>query len=243
MGVKYLYQRLPPKTRELLLPETSTTTTLKEFGFVKFIYVCVRLHTRDSSSTSTGHPNVYERCTTPEGLGYRQVPAPARLHGRSFHYYTETARSTMFCCPVRSRQVPEDHIGTKYIYAIFRIAKNVKHPFEMKRPTSSNDPKYLSENKTYTATVARIETDKSEDASTTPNQVGSGNVAIVRTRSTTPVCLLHGLLLLPCGISGKMTIPSKSLLSLLASCSLFAMPMLRYLPLAYHASHIVEPSL
>ena len=35
------------------------------------------------------------------------------------------------------------------------------------------------------------------------------------------VCLLHGLALLPCGISGKLTIPSKSLLSLLASCSLF----------------------
>ena len=32
--------------------------------------------------------------------------------------------------------------------------------------------------------------------------------------------LLLGLVLLPCGISGKMTIPSKSLLSLLASCSL-----------------------
>src|SRR4051812_4404138 len=43
----------------------------------------------------------------------------------------------------------------------------------------------------------------------------------VRIRSTTSVCLLHGLVLLPCGISGKMTIPSKSLLSLLASCSLF----------------------
>ena len=52
-------------------------------------------------------------------------------------------------------------------------------------------------------------------------RVGSDNVAFVRTRSTTPICLLHGLVLLPCGISGKMTIPSKSLLSLLASCSLF----------------------
>ena len=51
--------------------------------------------------------------------------------------------------------------------------------------------------------------------------LSSGNVAIVRIRSTTSVCLLHGLVLLPCGISGKMTIPSKSLLSLLASCSLF----------------------
>src|SRR3954467_925418 len=44
---------------------------------------------------------------------------------------------------------------------------------------------------------------------------------VVRICSTTSVCLLHGLVLLPCGISGKMTIPSKSLLSLLASCSLF----------------------
>ena len=52
-------------------------------------------------------------------------------------------------------------------------------------------------------------------------RVGSGNVTFVRTRSSTSVCLLHGLVLLPCGISGKMTIPSKSLLSLLASCSLF----------------------
>ena len=44
---------------------------------------------------------------------------------------------------------------------------------------------------------------------------------VVRIRSTTSVCLLHGLVLLPSGISGKMTIPSKSLLSLLASCSLY----------------------
>src|SRR3954470_40461 len=47
-------------------------------------------------------------------------------------------------------------------------------------------------------------------------RVSSDNVAIVRIRSSTSVCLLHGLVLLPCGISGKMTIPSKSLLSLLA---------------------------
>ena len=36
-------------------------------------------------------------------------------------------------------------------------------------------------------------------------RVGSDNVAFVRIRSTTSVCLLHGLVLLPCGISGKMT--------------------------------------
>ena len=52
-------------------------------------------------------------------------------------------------------------------------------------------------------------------------RVSSDNVTFVRIRSTTSGCLLHGLVLLPCGISGKMTIPSKSLLSLLASCSLF----------------------
>ena len=52
-------------------------------------------------------------------------------------------------------------------------------------------------------------------------RVGSDNIAFVRIRLTTSVCLLHGLVLLPCGISGKMTIPSKSLLSLLACCSLF----------------------
>ena len=44
----------------------------------------------------------------------------------------------------------------------------------------------------------------------------SDNVAFVRTRSSMSVCLLHGLVLLPCEISGKMTIPSKSLVSLLA---------------------------
>ena len=36
-------------------------------------------------------------------------------------------------------------------------------------------------------------------------RVSSGNVAFVRIRSTTSVCLLHGLVLLPSGISGKMT--------------------------------------
>ena len=35
--------------------------------------------------------------------------------------------------------------------------------------------------------------------------LSSGNVAIVRIRSTTSVRLLHGLVLLPSGISGKMT--------------------------------------
>ena len=35
--------------------------------------------------------------------------------------------------------------------------------------------------------------------------LSSGNVVIVRIRSTTPVRLLHGLILLPSGISGKMT--------------------------------------
>ena len=36
--------------------------------------------------------------------------------------------------------------------------------------------------------------------------VSSGNIAFVRIRLTTSVCLLHGLDLLPSGISGKMTV-------------------------------------
>ena len=36
--------------------------------------------------------------------------------------------------------------------------------------------------------------------------LSSGNVAIVRIRSTTPIRLLHGLVLLPSEISGKMTV-------------------------------------
>ena len=36
--------------------------------------------------------------------------------------------------------------------------------------------------------------------------LSSDNVAIVRIRSTTPIRLLHGLALLPCRISGKMTV-------------------------------------
>ena len=47
-------------------------------------------------------------------------------------------------------------------------------------------------------------------------RVGSDYVAFVRIRSSMSVCLLHGLILLPCGILGKMIIPLKSLLSLLA---------------------------
>ena len=61
-------------------------------------------------------------------------------------------------------------------------------------------------------------------------RVGSDNVAFVRTQSTTSVCLLHGLVLLPCGISGKMTIPSKSLPFCLLVVRSIAMS--RYLPLA-----------
>ena len=37
-------------------------------------------------------------------------------------------------------------------------------------------------------------------------RASSVNVAFVRILSTTSVCLLHGLVLLPSGISGKMTV-------------------------------------
>ncbi|XBJ02354.1 hypothetical protein VPH35_021751 [Triticum aestivum] len=69
-----------------------------------------------------------------------------------------------------------------------RLHKNTKYPscrqdpqvgprtidvswtvYNYHRPEDVGFVKYLSENETYTATVARIETDKSEDASTTPD--------------------------------------------------------------------------
>ena len=64
--------------------------------------------------------------------------------------------------------------------------------------------------------------------------LSSGNVAIVRIRSTTPIHLLHGLVLLPCGISGKMTV-TLDLTTIIA--------MLRYLPLAISCLHIAMSSL
>ena len=59
----------------------------------------------------------------------------------------------------------------------------------------------------------------------------SGSVAIVRIRSTTLVCLLHGFGLLPSGISGKMNINLYHYYLWFASC-LDAIAMSRYLPLA-----------
>ena len=52
--------------------------------------------------------------------------------------------------------------------------------------------------------------------------VSSVNVAFVRIRWLCPFIFFMDSFLLPCGISGKMTIPSKSLLSLLARCSLLS---------------------
>ena len=69
-------------------------------------------------------------------------------------------------------------------------------------------------------------------------RVSFDNVAFVRIRSTTSVCLLHGLVLLPCGIVGKMTIPSKSLLSFLASCSLYCYAVI---PTTCYIMHPILP--
>ena len=53
-------------------------------------------------------------------------------------------------------------------------------------------------------------------------RVRSSNVVFVRSRSTISVCLLHGLVLLPCKISGKMTV-TLDLITIIAMlvCSLF----------------------
>ena len=61
-----------------------------------------------------------------------------------------------------------------------------------------------------------------------------GNVAIVRIRSTAPVRLLHGLVLLPSGISGKMTVT----LDLITIIAMLVASFYRYaaLPIFYSSS-------
>ena len=63
----------------------------------------------------------------------------------------------------------------------------------------------------------------------------SGNIAIVRICSTTPVHLLHGLVLLPCGISGKMT----ATLDLTTIIAMLVASFYRYamLPISCLSSH------
>ena len=59
----------------------------------------------------------------------------------------------------------------------------------------------------------------------------SGNVAIVRIRSTTLVRLLHGLDLIPSGISGKMTVT-------LDLTTIFAMLVISMLSLCRATYHL-----
>ncbi|VAH62301.1 unnamed protein product [Triticum turgidum subsp. durum] len=137
---------------------------------------------RPASSTSTpsssSNLHDYIRC------GFWQVPGGHNY--AKFHDELSTASTFVPLPSPWIRQVPLQQV---YLYRVFGIAKNVKHPFEMTRPTSSNDPKYLSKNETYTATVARIETDKSEEASTTLNHVRrpSPKTHVTQTSSSTTI--------------------------------------------------------
>ena len=78
--------------------------------------------------------------------------------------------------------------------------------------------------------------------------LSSGNVAIVRIHSTTPVRLLHGLVLLPCGISGKMTATmdlTTIIAMLVASFYLYdALPITCYeaSQIVMSASNLLHPS-
>ena len=64
--------------------------------------------------------------------------------------------------------------------------------------------------------------------------LSSGNIAIVRIRSTAPVRLLHGLVLLPSGISGKMTVT----LDLITIIAMLVASFYRYaaLPIIFSSS-------
>ena len=81
----------------------------------------------------------------------------------------------------------------------------------------------------------------------------SGNVAIVRICSSTlgsasSVRLLHGLVLLPCGISGKMTVTLDLITIIPMLVALFyrfaALPIIcsSSLPIAMSASNLFHPS-
>ena len=74
--------------------------------------------------------------------------------------------------------------------------------------------------------------------------LSSGNVAIVRIRSFTLgssswLHLLHGIVLLPCGISGKMT----ATLDLTTIIAMLVAPFYRYaaLPITCLSSHPILP--
>ena len=69
--------------------------------------------------------------------------------------------------------------------------------------------------------------------------LSSGNVAIVRIHSTTPVRPLHGLVLLPSGISGKMT----ATLDLTTIIAMLVVSFYRYvaLPITCLSSHPILP--
>ena len=68
--------------------------------------------------------------------------------------------------------------------------------------------------------------------------LSSGNVAFVRIRSTAPVRLLHGLVLLPSGISGKMT----AILDLTTIIVMLVATFYRYaaLPITCTSSHPIS---
>ena len=63
--------------------------------------------------------------------------------------------------------------------------------------------------------------------------VGSDNVEVVRIHSSTSVCLLHGLVLLPCGISGKMTVT-------LDTTTIFALVVVSMLSLCRATYHLLS---
>ena len=60
--------------------------------------------------------------------------------------------------------------------------------------------------------------------------VSSSNVAFVRVHSTSSICLLHGIVLLPSGISGKMTVT----LNLITIIAMLVASMLSLCHVTYH---------
>ncbi|XBI25564.1 hypothetical protein VPH35_050472 [Triticum aestivum] len=139
------------------------------------------------------------------------------------------------CCPdplppaASTAQVPGDLIVRASSAAPTAASPSLLHPLfpciehQQRAPGSTGscvDP--LQRQRGPAPVGPTPSTDPAGPACSAPSQRRIGPSAVLRFRSgvvrihsTTTVCLLHGLVFLPCGISGKMIIPSKSLLSLL----------------------------
>ncbi|EMS59344.1 hypothetical protein TRIUR3_33191 [Triticum urartu] len=127
--------------------------------------------------------NSYDTCTTSNCVP-RQTCTATQRTAKTLNDYCRRSPRVPLRLPCTStprpdRQVPRERLylyrrrgSNKYPYnkctstVVLGIAKNVKYPFEMTRPTSSNDPKYLFEMTEYhyRRTLERLQAETSSSS-------------------------------------------------------------------------------